>query len=116
MSTDPILKQVRMVLARDSAAVSADESDDLVLTVDEAAALVKCSPLALRAMAEAGEVPATKIGRRWVLSRRLLVQWLEARCLAPKGQGLSVVEQHLTQRLKAQKYPDRGQTPKKVQS
>ncbi len=52
------------------------------LDVHQAALLTKCHPDTLRKMAKAREVPATKIGRAWVFSARLLHEWIEARCSA----------------------------------
>lgn len=58
------------------------------LDIREAAALTKCHPSTLRKMAEAREVPSTKIGRTWVFSRTQLMDWIDARCRA------AVVELH----------------------
>ena len=42
-------------------------SDDITLDLNEAAALLKMSPEALRRKTKAGEMPGTKIGKRWCL-------------------------------------------------
>lgn len=46
------------------------------LDVDEAAARAKCHPDTMRKLAAAREVPATKIGRRWVFPEHLLQEWM----------------------------------------
>lgn len=50
------------------------------LDVHEAARLMKCHPDTLRKMAADRQIPATKIGRAWAFSERLLLEWFEARC------------------------------------
>jgi hypothetical protein len=52
------------------------------LDLHAAAALLFISACSLGRMAKAGKVPATKVGRKWVFSARLLQEWLDARCLA----------------------------------
>ena len=49
-----------------------------VLTLEEAAELLRLGPAAARAAADAGEIPGRRIGGRWRFSRRRLVEWLEA--------------------------------------
>ena len=51
------------------------ESD--VLTLQEAAAILKCCPKTLRLMAVRGEIPSRRVGRLWRFSRRKLQQWME---------------------------------------
>jgi excisionase family DNA binding protein len=50
-----------------------------VLTLEEAAGLLRLGEAAARAAAEAGEIPARRIGGRWRFSRRRLLEWLEGR-------------------------------------
>ncbi len=52
------------------------------LRLAEAASMCGVHPDTLSAMARAGDVPATKIGRSWVFSTRLLQEWIDARCQA----------------------------------
>ncbi len=47
-----------------------------VLTLDEAAELLRLHQHTLRKLARAGAVPATKYGRQWRFSRRLLEEHL----------------------------------------
>lgn len=54
----------------------------MTLTLAEAAEIAKCHPDTLADLARAGEAPGTKIGRSWVFSERLLVEWIEKRCLS----------------------------------
>jgi excisionase family DNA binding protein len=48
-----------------------------VLTLEEAADLLRLGPAAARAAAEAGELPGRRIGGRWRFSRRRLMAWLD---------------------------------------
>jgi hypothetical protein len=52
------------------------------LDLAQAAELCKCSLHRLRALAGSGAVPATKVGRRWVFSTRLMLEWIETRSMA----------------------------------
>ena len=61
-------------------AVAPQEPSTLDLT--EAAALCKCGAQRLRALARSGAIPATKVGRRWVFSTRLLQEWIDMQALA----------------------------------
>ena len=50
--------------------------DDEVLTLDEVALLLKLSPDAVRARAEAGDLPARRFGQDWRVSRLAVLTWL----------------------------------------
>jgi excisionase family DNA binding protein len=63
-----------------NAEVSQPEAGTLDLA--EAAVLCKCGVQCLRELAASGDVPATKIGRRWVFSTRLLQEWIDTRSMA----------------------------------
>lgn len=58
--------------------------EDCSLTLDlaGAAALCKCGAQHLRTLARSGAIPATRVGRRWVFSTRLLQEWIETRSRA----------------------------------
>ncbi len=60
-----------------------EEPGPEVLTLAEAAALLRVPEAALRAAAEHGDVPARWIGSRWRFSRAALLRWLEEP--PPKG-------------------------------
>ncbi|MBZ5490691.1 MAG: helix-turn-helix domain-containing protein [Acidobacteriia bacterium] len=45
----------------------------------EAARFLSCSPRTVKRMAEAGEIPAMRIGNRWRFSLRALEKWCEER-------------------------------------
>jgi excisionase family DNA binding protein len=45
----------------------------------KAAELLSCSPRTVRRMAEAGEIPAMRIGNRWRFSLTMLEKWCEER-------------------------------------
>jgi excisionase family DNA binding protein len=49
-----------------------------VLTVAETAALLRVEPAAVDALAEAGDLPARRIGDDWRFSRRAVLDWLAA--------------------------------------
>src|SRR5688572_16083486 len=50
--------------------------------LNEAAKITKVHKDTLRKMAFKKEVPATKIGRRWVFPAHLLDAWIENKCLS----------------------------------
>ena len=47
-----------------------------ILTVKEAAALLKTSRQQIRRMIQNGELPAVKIGREWRISKNALLDYL----------------------------------------
>jgi excisionase family DNA binding protein len=49
---------------------------DEVLTLDEVALLLKLSPDAVQARAEAGDLPARRFGQDWRFSRLAVLTWL----------------------------------------
>jgi excisionase family DNA binding protein len=48
-----------------------------VLSLDEAAALLRVKPEAVRALAEAQRIPARRVGDTWRFSRAALLEWLK---------------------------------------
>lgn len=48
-----------------------------VLTLEEAAALLRVEDAALLAIAERGEVPCQQIGQQWRFSRAAVLAWLD---------------------------------------
>jgi excisionase family DNA binding protein len=48
-----------------------------VLTLDEAAALLRVEPAPLLALAERGELPGQQIGEQWRFSRTAVLDWLD---------------------------------------
>lgn len=48
-----------------------------VLTIKEAAALLRCHPRTLQKMAIRGEIPARKVGSLWRFSRQRLQEWVQ---------------------------------------
>jgi excisionase family DNA binding protein len=53
-------------------------TDDL-LTVEEAAQLLKVRPKTVRALAAGGVIPAVKVGKPWRFDETLLRDWLAAK-------------------------------------
>ena len=47
-----------------------------VLTVDEAAELLRVEPAAVHELAEAGELPGRRIGDEWRFAREAVLAWL----------------------------------------
>ena len=47
-----------------------------VLTVEEAAELLRVEPDVVQALAEAGDLPARRVGEQWRLSREAVLAWL----------------------------------------
>jgi excisionase family DNA binding protein len=50
--------------------------DTDVLTLSEAAALLRCHPRTLRKMAADSKIPARRVGKLWRFSRTKLTDWL----------------------------------------
>src|SRR5256885_1193104 len=49
-----------------------------VLSLEEAAALLRVKPNDIKEMAEAGELPGRKVGSQWRFSHTALMNWLQA--------------------------------------
>lgn len=52
---------------------------DAILTVEDAAKLLKVKPKTVRALAAGGLIPAVKVGKPWRFDETLLREWLAAR-------------------------------------
>lgn len=50
----------------------ADKHEDEYLTVEEAAAKLKVTPVTIYRMARRGKLPAVKVGKAWRISRKKL--------------------------------------------
>ena len=50
---------------------------DDVLTLSEAAELLKCHPVTLKRYAIKGAIPGKKLGSLWRFSRQKLMEWLQ---------------------------------------
>lgn len=77
-----------------------------VLNLAEAAAYCKCSRDHMRDLAAADQVPATKIGKRWVFSAELLDEWIKQRCrskAAPAPRTGGFESRSLASKLAAQR-------------
>lgn len=61
---------------RDTGYIAPQPSD--VLSLQEAAALLRVEPEDIAEMAEGGELPGRKIGSQWRFSRTALLNWLQA--------------------------------------
>jgi excisionase family DNA binding protein len=61
------------VLVRMSSELQTD-----VLTLDEAAELLRCHPVTVKRLAIKGAIPAKKLGSLWRFSRQRLMEWLQA--------------------------------------
>ena len=49
-----------------------------ILTVEEAAALLKIPRSSVYTLAQKGKIPAQKVGRHWRFRREAIDRWLEA--------------------------------------
>ncbi len=49
-----------------------------LLTTDEVAAQVRCTPKSVRKLVNTGELPATKVLRQWLVAQADLDTWLAA--------------------------------------
>ena len=56
-----------------------------VLTLLEAANLLRMHPVTLQAWARAGKAPAAKLGKSWRFIRDDLLAWLRCECQLPKA-------------------------------
>jgi excisionase family DNA binding protein len=50
--------------------------ENQVLTLQEAATILKCHPKTLRLMAKDGQIPSRRVGKLWRFSRIKLQEWL----------------------------------------
>lgn len=50
-----------------------------ILTVDEAAQILRVCTKTLYEALRRGDVPGRQIGRRWIISRRRLMRWIEGK-------------------------------------
>jgi excisionase family DNA binding protein len=63
-------------VGRVEVASTADVRTDEVLTLEEAAALLKLSADAVRSRAEAGDLPGRRFGKEWRFARTAVLGWL----------------------------------------
>lgn len=57
--------------------------------IEQCAELIKVHRVTLSKMAARGDIPATKVGRRWVFMTELVLDWLKSRTL-PKPQASQI--------------------------
>ncbi|MGD9694803.1 MAG: helix-turn-helix domain-containing protein [Thermoleophilia bacterium] len=77
-----------LVTGRHEFAPSAEPDPEReVLDLSEAAALLRVDEAVIRAAAEAGEIPARRLGDQWRLSRRALLAWLGGTAAPPPAAG-----------------------------
>ena len=69
------------------AGIQEPSTGSTVLTLEEAARLLRVSQADLADMARRGQVPARRIGTQWRFSRQALVDWLAVGDSVPKGSG-----------------------------
>ncbi|MGA2673716.1 MAG: helix-turn-helix domain-containing protein [Terracidiphilus sp.] len=53
-------------------------TQDDVLTLDEAAMLLRCHPVTVKRQAILGKIPGKKLGSLWRFSRQRLMEWLQS--------------------------------------
>lgn len=68
-----------MSLARESAVI---DTARLTYTVDEVAALLKLSRSVTYQYVREGVIPAQRVGKRWLISRKRLHSWLDGQAAA----------------------------------
>lgn len=54
-------------------------TDDLILDADSVADILKCTRQSAEDLMRKGELPATKIGRGWITTRAVVLNWLRCR-------------------------------------
>src|SRR5438552_1488084 len=83
--TDALIEPVNaetQATRQDPSRLSSTESKPpVLLTLEQAAALLHFAPSTLRRFALAGRLPATKVGKCWRFHRDLLCDWLKAQSL-----------------------------------
>ncbi len=60
-------------------------TDDAILTIPEVAALLRISEKSAYKLAQAGELPAFKVGNQWRLRRVELDAWIDDQRRRPGG-------------------------------
>lgn len=60
-----------------STPTTADSTETLTYTVDQAAALLGIARGVAYEAVRTGEIPATRVGRRWLVPRRRFHAWLD---------------------------------------
>ncbi len=66
----------RAEIREDRTAAAAAEGVEEVLTLEEAAALLRVPAEAIRRLAEAGELPGRRLGPEWRFARAAVLAWL----------------------------------------
>jgi excisionase family DNA binding protein len=84
--------QGRMILLPPRSMTDAGETDRAVYTVREVAHLLSLSLGATYALVRAGEIPARRLGSRWVIPRTRFEQWLDDCTVQPKPDPAPPVE------------------------
>ncbi len=76
--------QGRLILLSPKSTTDAGETDRAVYTVREVAYLLSLSLGATYALVRAGEIPARRLGSRWVIPRARFEQWLDDCTVQPE--------------------------------
>ena len=76
--------QGRLILLPPRSITDAGEPDRAVYTVREVAHLLSLSLGATYALVRAGEIPARRLGARWVIPRARFEQWLDDCTVQPE--------------------------------
>jgi excisionase family DNA binding protein len=66
-----------------------DISQSDILTVDEAAALLKIPRSSVYKLAQQGKIPAKKVGKHWRFHRQMIMNWVTGQ---PAGNRSEVTE------------------------
>jgi excisionase family DNA binding protein len=69
-----------------------EENTHEILTVGEAAELLRISRSAVYALSKRGELPAQKVGRHWRFHRATLIDWIARRASSESGSIRSIEE------------------------
>jgi len=81
LAIGPLDDQAQATCQTSSGASGAPSSPPMLMTLEQAAALLHFAPNTIRRFAVAGQVPATKVGKCWRFHRDLLCDWLKAQSL-----------------------------------
>ena len=60
-----------------------DEHENTVMTAQEVAQYLRLDVTTIYRLAQAGGIPAVKVGRAWRFKRELIEEWFRRECIGP---------------------------------
>ena len=62
-----------------------DEHETKIMTAQEVAQYLRLDVTTIYRLAQAGGIPAVKVGRAWRFKRELIEEWFRRECVGPIG-------------------------------